>query len=355
MADEDKVEQPIVIKKIVKGGGHHGGAWKVAYADFVTAMMAFFLLLWLLNVSTKEELNAISNYFDPTHPQVSASDSGAGGVLGGLSVAPEGAMATNVQPITNPAQSGAAVNNRTAKKDAIEKAKDELRKQENARMKEAEAALKKAIEEDPELKALKDQFIIEMTPEGLRIQVIDKEGNPMFASGSARMFAKTQKLLEKIGEIIKAQPNELSIRGHTDSSPYAPGATYTNWELSADRANSSRRVLLDSGFPPERINNVVGKADTEHLVPEDPKSASNRRISITLLKEELTNPDYEKKAKALAEETTPETNGSAQSGSDENTEQPGTEEGNAEETGPRPSFVPKIGTFKKSPGAVEFP
>ncbi len=348
MSEEDKVEQPIIVKKIKKGGGHHGGAWKVAYADFVTAMMAFFLLLWLLNVSTDEELNAISNYFDPSHPKVSDRQSGAGGVMGGLSMATEGAMATNVQPITQPpptGTSGSAMNAARAGTqnkggepvaNAIEAAKEEMRKAETSRMKEAESALKKAIDEDAELNALKDQFLVDMTPEGLRIQIIDKEGKPMFATGSARMFEKTQKLLEKIGDIIKEQSNELSIRGHTDSSPYAPGASYTNWELSADRANSSRRVLLDSGFPPERINNVVGKADTEHLLPDEPTNASNRRVSITLLKEELTNPDFEKKAAAMAGEEI---------------------ESGVEETpsSGQNSTMPKIGTFKKSSGAVEFP
>lgn len=347
MADEDKVEQPIIVKKIKKGGGHHGGAWKVAYADFVTAMMAFFLLLWLLNVVTDEQKQLLSNYFDPTHTKVSDSDSGAGGVMGGLSVAPEGAMVTNTQPITATRPSGSAVNNRTAKKDNIEEAKEKLRKAEEERMKKAKDEIEKAISEDPELKELKDQLLVDMTPEGLRIQIIDKEGNPMFASGSARMFDKTRKLLEKVGSVIKKQPNELSVRGHTDSVGYAPGATYTNWELSADRANSSRRVLLESGFPAERINNVVGKADTEHLFKDDPANPSNRRISIILLKEELTDPDFNKKAEALA--PAPSIRKNPEDGEDDNEEN---------ESAPAPSTaptMPKIGTFKKSSGKVEFP
>ena len=177
-----------------------------------------------------------------------------------------------------------------------------------------------------------------MTPEGLRIQVIDKDGNPMFASGSSRMFEKTEKLLSKVAEIINGQPNQLSIRGHTDSTPYAAGASYTNWELSADRANSSRRVLLEAGIPASRINDVVGKADTEHLFPEDPTKPGNRRISITLLKEELTNPDFAKKAQALL----PDANGQA----------PETQGQTTPETSPP---MPKMGTFKRTPGKVEFP
>ncbi|MCC6598927.1 MAG: flagellar motor protein MotB [Alphaproteobacteria bacterium] len=349
-----KALQPIIIKRIKKGGGHHGGAWKVAYADFVTAMMAFFLLLWLLNVTTEEQKKAISNYFDPTHPKVSQAESGAGGVLGGLSVAPKGSMVSNVQPITTPQVSGSALNNRkkseqdpkispekakeSAKK-TLEKAKEILRKNEEARMKKAEQALKKAIEENPELKALKDNLLIDMTPEGLRIQVIDQEGRPMFPSGSAQMFKNTETLLHKVGEIIREQPNEISIRGHTDSVPYGARADYTNWELSADRANSSRRVLLEGGFPPKRIHDVVGKSDTEHLVPDDPKAARNRRISVILLKEELTDPDYAKKAAEKAKELPPEDY---------------TDEEDTGETQDTPAF-PKIGTFRRTPGAVEFP
>ncbi|MCB9983170.1 MAG: flagellar motor protein MotB [Rhodospirillales bacterium] len=344
MAEEDKVQQPIIVKKIKKGGGHHGGAWKVAYADFVTAMMAFFLLLWLLNVTTEEQKNAISNYFDPTHPKVSDFTSGAGGVMGGLSVAPEGAMVSTQQPISSTTPSGTAVNNKSAKKDNLEDAKEKLRKDEESRMKQARKEIEQAINDDPELKELKDQLLVDMTPEGLRIQVIDKEGKPMFASGSARMFDKTRKLLEKVGSVIKKQPNEISVRGHTDSVGYAPGAAYTNWELSADRANSSRRVLLDSGFPPERINNVVGKADTEHLFKDDPTNASNRRISIILLKEELTNPDFEKKAAAALPDIR------------KKTEEEREEEKADDAYLDRPvAPMPKIGTFKKSSGAVEFP
>ncbi len=347
MSEDQGELQPIIVKKIKKGGGHHGGAWKVAYADFVTAMMAFFLLLWLLNVTTDEEKNAISNYFDPTHPKVSQETSGAGGVLGGLSVAPEGAMVSTVQPITAPPQKTSAINNRGQEnrklnQTAVEEAKKTLREAEEARMEDTKAAIEKAISENPELSEMMDNLKIDMTPEGLRIQVIDQEGKPMFASGSARMFAKTKLLLEKVGEIIEGEPNEISVRGHTDSVPYGSGASYTNWELSADRANSSRRVLLDAGYPAERIHDVVGKADTEHLVPENPTDAKNRRISITLLKEEITNPEaFEREAINQVPEDAPET------GEDEIYITP-------TEAAPKRK-MPKIGTFRKTPGSVEFP
>ncbi len=368
MAEEDKKDKKdkdgdsggggdtYIIKKIKKGGGHHGGAWKVAYADFVTAMMAFFLLLWLLNVTTDEQKNAISNYFDPTHPKVSLSESGAGGVMGGLSMSTEGSMATNLQPITQPPPSTTipkqpappkpqAPNNRedseaNPAKKAIEKAKETLRNKEEQRFKDTAAQIKQAIQDDPDLAALSKNLIIDMTPEGLRIQIVDQEGDPMFASGSAQMYQKTQNLMVKLAEIIQKLPNELSIRGHTDSSTYPPGATYTNWELSADRANASRRSLLDNNIPAQRINNVVGKADTEHLIPDEPKNPKNRRISIVLLKEELTNPDYDKMAEEAASEYLKD--------EDFNIPQP-------HETLPETPVMPPIGTFRRTPGNIEFP
>lgn len=341
-----KEDQAIFVKKIIKKGGHHGGAWKVAYADFVTAMMAFFLLLWLLNVTTDEQKNAISNYFDPTHPKVSESQSGAGGVMGGLSMSTQGSMATNVQNVTA-APPASSVNQRTAQpespekqaqqrpsnvnKSALEKAKQELRKQEEKRFKEAEKSIKAAIESDAELKQLAKNLIIDMTPEGLRIQIVDQDGRPMFALGSAEMFDYTKKLIAAVSKAITKLPNEISIRGHTDSAPYAAGAKYTNWELSSDRANSSRRELLANNFPAPRINNVVGKADTDHIDTKNPASAVNRRVSIILLKEELTSPKFEEKAAEVAKTM-----------------------GDQPESPPAVPGIP-VGTFKKTQGNVEFP
>jgi chemotaxis protein MotB len=215
---------------------------------------------------------------------------------------------------------------------ALEKAKQQLRKEEQARFKEAEKKIKEAIEANPELKALAKNLLVDMTPEGLRIQIVDSEGKPMFDSGSAQMYDYTQKLLEQVGIVVKTLPNEISIRGHTDSVPYAAGAKYTNWELSADRANAARRLMLDNGLPQARINNVVGKADTDHLVPDKPTDAKNRRISIILLKEELTNPDFDKHA---AEE--------AEAAGDD-----------AADDMPEMPEIP-VGTFRKTPGKVEFP
>ncbi|GJL84963.1 MAG: chemotaxis protein MotB [Micavibrio sp.] len=349
MADDAKKDEgggdTYIIKKIKKGGGHHGGAWKVAYADFVTAMMAFFLLLWLLNVSTDEQLNAISNYFDPTHPKVSQRESGSGGVLGGLTVAPEGAMTSTVQPLTQANPTG-QVSQGKGEKTEKEKAKEKAREAEEDRFKEAQQALEQAIIEVPELAAMAENLIIDMTPEGLRIQMVDDDDEPMFASGSAQMMQRTQLLVGTIAGIIEPLPNDISVRGHTDSAGYGPGADYTNWELSADRANASRKALEQFGFPPERVNNVIGKADKEHLNPDDPYDSRNRRISFILLKEEITKPIEEE------EETG---NGVGVTGDGEST---GDGEGTGDSEGsslPGPSQPPPIGTFKKTPGAVEFP
>ena len=388
MADDDKnePEQPIIVKKIVAGHGHHGGAWKVAYADFVTAMMAFFLLLWLLSVSVDEELKEISNYFDPTFAKISETTSGAGGVLSGLSVAPDGALVSDVQDITSPRPSGAAINNKSSQKStagqvaaedsatglnkrsgvdqskagqnagksqeqtmqeqALERAKEEMRKQEQKKFEDTKAQIEKMIKEDPSLSDLSENLVIDITPEGLRIQLIDTQGRPLFASGSARMTAIAKVLISKVTGIIIPLPNELSIKGHTDGTPYGVGATYTNWELSADRANSARREVLENEFPTERVHNVVGKADSEHMFPENPTDQRNRRISITLMREELTNPE---KFNLEAEEAATEALLDAEEG---------TEAGQPtaiDTRGPVSSTTVPIGTFRRTQGAVEFP
>jgi len=288
--------QPIIIKKIVKGGGHHGGAWKVAYADFVTAMMAFFLLMWLLNATSEEQKKGISEYFNPTPMVVSSATAGAGGVMGGLSMSPVGAQATDLQPLVS-IETPPQTNDTTKRKGSDvssakdEELKEEMRRREEKRFERTEQAIKQAIEEDPDLKEMAKNLIVDMTPEGLRIQIVDQEGDPMFPSGSAQMFEKTKKLIGKITNIITGMPNEISVRGHTDSTPYGAGANYTNWELSSDRANSSRRAMIEAGYPADRLNNTMGKADTEHLFADNPTDPRNRRISIILLKQELTNPD----------------------------------------------------------------
>lgn len=302
MADKkaDDKAPIIVIKKVIKGGGgHHGGAWKVAYADFVTAMMAFFLLMWLLNATTEEQRRGISEYFDPTPMEVSSSNSGAGGVMGGLTVSEVGARAADAQPIVhneNPPDTTmkSQVEVEQATQQQLE---EELKKREDAEFEKVKEKIEEAIK-DSDLKGLTKNLIIDMTPEGLRIQIVDRDGESMFPTGSARPYEKTEKLIGKVAEIIKQMPNQISVRGHTDGAAYTNGANYTNWELSADRANASRRILLENGVDKKKLSNVVGKADTEHLKPDAPLDPQNRRISVILLRDSLTKPQGGKKSAA---------------------------------------------------------
>ncbi|MDB5478126.1 MAG: ompA family protein [Alphaproteobacteria bacterium] len=289
MADDSK--RPIVIKKIKKvAGGHHGGAWKVAYADFVTAMMAFFLLLWLLNVTTKEQKEGIADYFKPT--MASSSESGAGGVMGGLSMTTDGPQTNDpkMQAVSENAPSDVEEKSDTIGQDSGKKiSQSEFEKmkaeEEQQQFEKAMKDIKAAIQNDAELKELAKNLIVDMTPEGLRIQIVDQQGRSMFPLGSAQMYDQTYQLISKVSTIINKLPQKISIRGHTDSVPYGTSANYDNWNLSADRANASRQALMKAGLPAGRISNVAGKADTEQLFPKDPTSPQNRRISIILMRE----------------------------------------------------------------------
>lgn len=284
----------IIIKKIKKGGGgHHGGAWKVAYADFVTAMMAFFLLLWLLNVSTKEQLDGIADYFTPTSASVATS--GAGGVMGGLNMTTEGSLTSNKQMTATTENRPSDVDeptrddielNKKSKKEVSEDSFEKLKAQEEEKQfQKAMDEIKQAIQDDPSLKELAKNLIVDMTPEGLRIQIVDQQGKSMFPLGSAKMYDETKMLITKVSQVVNQLPQKISVRGHTDGVPYGDAASYDNWNLSADRANASRQALVQAGLDPKRIANVSGKADTEHLFPADPTSPQNRRISIILLRE----------------------------------------------------------------------
>jgi chemotaxis protein MotB len=306
---------PIIIKKVKKGGhaAHHGGAWKVAYADFVTAMMAFFLLLWLLNVTTDVQKRGIADYFDPS--LASRSNSGAGGVLGGRTIGQPGSQ---TQSLARPSfdvdhssprklteddsdndsnNEGESDGSGSGTKDAstsnfdppaAKLAPDELQKQlaqrEQKRFEEAKLALEQAVREVPELRALANNLLIDETPEGLRIQIVDQDKTPMYPLGSADMLDPAKKLLGLVAQVIAKMPNKISITGHTDATQYALTAKYTNWELSADRANASRREFIADGLPGSRIERVVGAADQDPLDKSDPAAPHNRRISIVLLR-----------------------------------------------------------------------
>lgn len=292
--------QQIIIKRVKKvAGGHHGGAWKVAYADFVTAMMAFFLLLWLLNAVTEEQLTGISNYFAPS--MASKSQSGAGAILGGQVIG-QGALSSNtsspslVQHLP-PASIGPGGEDLTsANTEPMEgmgekEFKEKLAEREQQKFDKAKEMLEGAIKGIPELKQFQGSLMMDNTPEGLRIQLTDQEGLAMFPGGSSAMFGHTRALLDLVSRIINQLPNKIAISGHTDGVPFRDPSGYSNWELSADRALASRRALLASGVPENRIDRVVGRADTDHLVTDDPKAPRNRRISIILLREQdLTAP-----------------------------------------------------------------
>lgn len=291
--ESGKKKPSIQIKKVKKvAGGHHGGAWKVAYADFVTAMMAFFLLLWLLNVSTKEQLQGIADYFTPS--AASQSTNGSGGVMGGINMTSEGTMTNNKTPAATtdhrPSDAETKPDDEDISKDSKKKlSEDEFEKmkakEEEKQFQQAMNEIKQAIQDDQSLKDLAKNLIVDMTPEGLRIQIVDQQGKSMFPLGSSKMYDETNALISKVSQIISKMPQKISVRGHTDGVPYGDSVSYDNWNLSADRANASRQALVQAGLDPKRISDVAGKADTEHLFPEDPTSPQNRRISIILKRE----------------------------------------------------------------------
>lgn len=389
----------VIIKRIKKSeAGHHAGAWKVAYADFVTAMMAFFLLLWLLNATTNAQKRGIADYFAPTVASKSTT-SGSGGVLGGQSPTEPGSQVSSTAPagITtsftppqdfqpnddddtpgqapnpndqdqnsngnpnasqaspNPnAQSGAGSTNGTATnagptapsssnpflpfnannspaqtnpyaappaptpenqastnanpspdtqpqpgptpEDKTNPAVDQGKitdqqfqklkaESEEKQFEKAQYDLQQAIQQVPDLKSLAKNLIIDQTEEGLRIQIVDQEQTAMFPTGSTTMSDQAQKLMTLVSEAISKLSNKISITGHTDATPYSGKTDYSNWELSSDRANAARRALVSQGFPPDRIATVVGKADTENLIRDNPLDPRNRRISIVVLRE----------------------------------------------------------------------
>ena len=269
---------PIIIKRVNKvAAGHHGGTWKIAYADFVTAMMAFFLLLWLLSSTSDEQKAQIADYFKPT--TVSKSQTASANIIAGLTLAPQagaGAPPLVVVDIQPPPQGPQGQTN-----EAAEAAERLMAVREQAAFEQAEQELQVALESNPVISSMRDNIIIDMTPDGMRIQLVDKDGESLFRSGSAEVLPRTRELIREIATVIASLPNNISISGHTDSAQFSAGARYTNWELSADRANASRRTFTESGIPIDRITEVVGKADIEPLTA-DPLEPENRRISIVL-------------------------------------------------------------------------
>jgi chemotaxis protein MotB len=286
-------DRPILIKKVKKvmAGGHHGGAWKVAYADFVTAMMAFFLLMWLINTTDPEQKRGIAEYFAPA--SVSETTSGSGGLLGGTALGQDGAKSAGSMsvlqqmapeaPPNAPEEAGTSANVASASDDAL---KAEVARREAQEFQSAAESLRQAMQRMPELAELSKQLIIDQTPEGLRIQLVDQEGRSMFDQNSVRPNARAQVLLRAISGVINRLPNRISITGHTSAvAGSGRASTPTDWPLSSGRADASRSILQQAGVDPDRIYSVAGKAGSDPLYPDDPSLAGNRRIAIVLLRE----------------------------------------------------------------------
>ncbi|GAB6034275.1 flagellar motor protein MotB [Galenea microaerophila] len=282
-------EQSIIIKRIAKCPHcAHGGAWKVAFADFMTAAMAFFLMLWVLGGENDEEMKAMAEYFrNPTviegSPQVLIESKSAGRPndavidMGGFKSSPKG----NGEKV-----GGTSAQDKEQEKQEMIKLKQQLEKQ---------------IESSPQLNKLKDQLKIDVTPNGLQVQVLDDRKRPMFEAGVDLPKDYAAKLLEEVGKILSQTKNRISIAGHTDSSRFRNSPDYTNWELSADRANAARRLLIKGGVDPKKIAQVVGLADTVPFDKNNPYNPRNRRISIIVL-----NKEAEQRLKSLSEAPTTE-------------------------------------------------
>ncbi len=338
MADHKK---PIIIKRYKKAPhSHHGGAWKVAYADFVTAMMAFFLLLWLLSAVTEQQMQGISDYFAPLAETTSSVPSGNDGLGGGKNIGdtPLDGQASS-RPLTPPAGPSGAGGDDKANDNPVEDkplsrvneqgaeesgagAKPEADKQEKTpqeiteqQLQEAQAtqeqkdfdaaksSLETAIAASPEMQRYRGNLLVDNTKEGLRIQIVDQDGLPMFPAGQAQVYSHTRAMLEQIANVINQMPEKqrISISGYTDATPF-PDQRYTNWELSSERALVTRRVLSQAGLPDSRVDRVVGRAEQDLLDPADPTAPQNRRISIVLLRENNPPPPAQ----------TPAPNGAAQ-------------------------------------------
>jgi chemotaxis protein MotB len=286
----DDTQQPIVVKRIRKGGGAgHGGAWKIAYADFVTAMMAFFLMMWLLGSTAQGDLEGIAeNFRNP----IKVSLHGGSGVGDSSSVVQGGGE--DLTRAIGQVKRGDVMERRTINLDAAAgrqrnaPAFDDVlareQRQERARLIDLKGRIEAIIEANPALRPFKDQILMDITLEGLRIQLVDEQNRPMFLSGSATLQPYTRDLLRAIGRALNEVPNRVSLSGHTDSAPYAGGERgFSNWELSSNRANASRREMLAGGLESGKVMRVVGLSDTVHLNPDDPLDPANRRISIIVM------------------------------------------------------------------------
>ena len=274
----DDAQQPIVVKRIKKGGGGaHGGAWKIAYADFVTAMMAFFLLMWLLGSTTKGDLNGIAEYFKTPLKVAMAGGSGSGDSSSILQGGGQDLTRSTGQVKRGDLETHKQVVNSQELTRAFEKA-------EAQKLSGLKDKIQKMIDTTPDLKQFKNQLLLDITDEGLRIQIVDQKNRPMFDSSSAELKPYTSEILRQIGKALNGVSNKISLSGHTDATPYVGGDKgYSNWELSASRANAARRELIAGGMDEAKVMRVVGLASAVPLDKSDPFDPINRRISIIVM------------------------------------------------------------------------
>ena len=296
---------PLIVVKRKKsgGGGHHGGSWKVAYADFVTAMMAFFLVLWLITALDKDQRAALFDYFkNPSleeghSTRAAPAQMGPGGAstspinLGGGLDSPRTAMAKNITLVDTAKVPG------QDPKQAMEAARAAAEEADRRKLQSLLEELRAAIENSQALEPYKDQLLLDVTPEGLRIQIVDKQNRPMFDVGSARLKDYTTNILHELANYLNTVPNHLAISGHTDVRPYPGGSGgYSNWELSSDRANAARRALQDGGLSAEKVARVVGLSSTVLFDKDSPENPINRRISIIVMTKAVEDSEREKNA-----------------------------------------------------------
>jgi chemotaxis protein MotB len=275
--------RPIVIKRIKKvAGGHHGGAWKIAYADFVTAMMAFFLLMWLLGSTASGDLKGIADYFQNPLKVSMSGGSGSGDATsilkgGGKDITSASGQVKGGETTAK----SKAPNIKDAKTEQLRK---EFEQREKATLNELKKNIEKLIDSNSMLRQFKNQLLIDVTPEGLRIQIIDEKNRPMFDTSSAELKPYSRVILREIGKALNAVPNKVSYSGHTDAAQFGGGEKgFSNWELSANRANASRREMIAGGMDENKVLRVVGLSSTSLFDKNDPLSSSNRRINIVVL------------------------------------------------------------------------
>lgn len=279
-----KPTQPIIIKKVKKAAhAHHGGAWKIAYADFVTAMMAFFLLMWLISMTTQEQKIGLANYFAPA--SVSPTSSGAGGVLMGTALDQSGNRAsapvdtsrgtTGQDDKVLPTNSGRASDREVSRAAASVQANHS-----------AIASLRQALQNMPEIGELSRNIVIEQTKEGVNVSLVDDDGRSMFPEGSVQPYERTRLVLNAIAPILRRLPNRLSVAGHAAAARTSSAQAVDSWSLTAGRALAVREILSGAGLRNDRFTSVLGRADTEPRFPDNPYMPANRRVTITLLNAE---------------------------------------------------------------------